>query len=145
MQTGSSLVRVVPGPDGGWDVRERGGLRALSHAAEKDAAVRKARAAMLNGGVVEVLDGAGTVLETHTVPGPGGRPWWYVPPRPLFWVVGLLFLVQGVFGVAGRSVGEFRFWLGLAALLLADFYLAVLVVSRRHDRQPQPDPTLSDA
>ena len=145
MQTGSRLVRVVPGPAGGWDVRERGGLRTLSHATKKDAAVRQAGAAMLNGGIVQVLDAEGSVLETHSVPGPGGRPWWYVPPRPLSWVIGLLFLVQGAFGVAGRSVGELRFWLGLMMLLLACFSLVLLVVSRRHDRRLQPDSAGSDA
>lgn len=134
----------MPGLAGGWDVRERGGLRPLSHAVEKDAAVRRAGAATLNGGVVQVLDTGGVVVETRTVPAPRERPRWYVPPRPLFWSVGLLFLVQGVFGVAGRTVGEFRFWLGLATLLLACFYLALLVVSRRHDRQLQQDPIGSD-
>jgi len=90
---------------------------------------------MLAGGVVHVLDAEGALRETHTVPGPGERPWWYVPPRRLFWVIGSLYFVQGVVQLAGRGIDEFRFWLGLATVLLGGFYLVMLVVSRRRDRR----------
>ena len=39
MMTGSTVVRVVPSPTGGWDVREPGTARAIGHAAQQDAAV----------------------------------------------------------------------------------------------------------
>jgi cytochrome b len=83
MQTGSSLVRVVPGPAGGWDV----------------------------------------------------------PPRLLTWVVGPLFLVQGLSGVISHTAGELRSWVGLTTGLFACFSLALLIVSRRHDRQLTPAST----
>jgi hypothetical protein len=135
MLTGSTIVRVVPNPAGGWDVREPGATRALSHAADKHKAVVRARGVMLAGGVVHVLDAEGALLETHTVPGPGEQPWWYAPPRRLTWVVAGGFFVQGVVQVPGRDIDDFRLWLGLATVLLAAFYLTMLIVSRRHDRR----------
>ena len=135
MLTGSTLVRVVPNPGGGWDVREPGSTRALHHSAVKEKAVRRARSAMLDGGVVHVLDGEGVLLQAYTVPGPRDRPWWYIPPRPLSWVTGSLFLLLGILEVAGHGIGEFRFWLSLATGLLGGFYLVMLVVSHRRDRQ----------
>jgi hypothetical protein len=135
MPTGSTLVRVVPNPAGGWDVREPGTTRALSHAADKDEALVRAHAVMLNGGVVQVLDDGGFLVETHTVPGPVDRPRWYVTPRPLFWALGALFLVQGIAGVAGRDPGGVRFWMGWAQLLLGALYLVLVSLSRRYDRR----------
>ena len=133
MQTGSTLVRVAPNPAGGWDVREPGTTRVLSHADGKDDALVRAHAVMLNGGVVQVLDGGGFLVETHTVPGPVDRPRWYVTPRPLFWALGALFLVQGIAGVA--SLGGLRFWMGWAQLLLGALYLVLVTLSRRYDRR----------
>lgn len=135
MVTGSTLVRVVPNPDGGWDVREPGGTRALTHARTKDTAILRARTMMLNGGVVQVLDSEGYLLETYTVSGPRERPWWYIAPRRLSWVIGSMFVLQGVLQVAGRGIGEFRFWLGLTMGLLGICYLVMLVISYRRDRQ----------
>ena len=135
MLTGSTLVRVVPNPGGGWDVWEPGGTRALAHARTKDKAILRARTLMLDGGVVQVFHAEGSLLETYTVSGRRGRPWWYIPPRPWFWLIGSLFLLQGVFEVAGRGIGGLRFWLGLMMWLLGGFYLVMLVISYRRDRQ----------
>lgn len=135
MQTGSTLVRVAPNPAGGWDVREPGTTRVLAHAAHQDGAVRRAHAVMLNGGIVQVLNGEGFLVETRTVPSPLERPRWYIASRPLFWALGGLFLVQGVVGVVSRGPAELRFWLAVVQLLLGASYLVLMIVSRRHDRQ----------
>ncbi|HEY0238672.1 MAG TPA: hypothetical protein VGC37_08505 [Friedmanniella sp.] len=135
MQTGSTLVRVAPNPSGGWDVREPGSARVLARAANRDGALLRAHAVMLNGGFVQVLDGEGFLVETRTVPSPAERPRWYVVSRPLFWALVVLFLVQGVAGVAGRGPAELRFWLGLVQLLLGAVYLVLMIMSRRHDRR----------
>lgn len=73
--------------------------------------------------------------ETHTVPGPKDRPWWYVPPRPLLWVVGVAFLLQGVFVDLDPDVGALRSWLGRATTLMGALYLVLLACSRRADRR----------
>lgn len=136
MRTGSTLVRVLPNPGGGWDVREPGSTRALSHAAEEDEAVVRARAMMPQGGVVQVLDHGGFMVKTYTAPRPGKGPWWYVQPRPLLWVVGGLLLLQGILGVVTTVYpGEYRFWLGLVMGMMGGLYLALVVASRRRDRR----------
>lgn len=135
MRTGSTLVRVLPNPAGGWDVREPGSARALGHAAERDKAVLRAQALMVSGGVVQLLDDSGVLVKTYTVPGPGQNPWWYVPPLPLFWVVGGVFTLQGAFGVATHNISEIPFWLGLVMGLMGVLYLALVARSRGRDRR----------
>lgn len=135
MQTGSTLVRVVPNSAGGWDIREPGSGRPLSRAPTKDKAVLRARAAMLSAGTVQVLGADGLLLQTYLVSGPSERPWWYIPSRPLFWVAGVLFVLQGVLGLTGSRPGEFGFWLGLAVGLMGVFYLVLIAVSHRRDRR----------
>lgn len=90
---------------------------------------------MMSGGVVQVLDHGGVLVKTYSVPGPGESPWWYVPPLPLFWVMGGLFLLQGIFGVVTHDVGEFQFWLYLVMGLMGVLYLALVVSSRRRHRR----------
>lgn len=135
MRTGSTLVRVLPNPAGGWDVREPGSVRALGHAAERNAAVLRAQALMLSGGVVQLLDEAGVLVKTYTVPDPRQSSWWYVPPLPLSWAVGGLFTLQGAFTVATHQVDEAPFWLGLAMGLAGVLYLALAARSRRRNRR----------
>ena len=74
MRTGATLVRVLPNPRGGWDVREPGSTRALGHAAERDRAVLRARTLLQRGGVVQVLDHGGSLIQTYSVSDPGKGP-----------------------------------------------------------------------
>ncbi len=134
MRTGSKVVRVLPNPAGGWDVREPGSTRALSHAAQENKAVLRAQAIMLRGGVVEVLDHSGALVKTHTVPGPDENPWWYVPPLPLYYVLSGLFLLQGISGVTTLDFAKFRFWLALMMLMAGFGYVALVLASRRRNR-----------
>lgn len=131
------MVRVVPGADGGWDVREPGSNRALVHAAEKEAAVLRARAMMLHGGVVQVLDNEGFLVEARTVSAPADKPWWYVPSTPVFGVMGVLFLVLGILGITTDHVSEPALGLYLLLGLMGVFYLVVVISSRRRDRALQ--------
>jgi Uncharacterized protein conserved in bacteria (DUF2188) len=59
MVTGSTLVRVVPRPGGGWDVREPGGNPPLIHADSQAKAVKRAHSMLSRGGDVQVLDAGG--------------------------------------------------------------------------------------
>jgi hypothetical protein len=129
VETGSTLVRVVPGPTGRWEVREPGSSRALFEADSPVIAAARARRLLTGGGTVEVLDQAGRVLESQTAPSASvGRPWWYVPPTKLNWVLGALFAAQGVFHlIAGVR------WLSWLFLLMAAVYLIALTASRRRD------------
>lgn len=135
MRTGSTLVRVVENPGGGWDVREPGSTRVLAHSAEMNEAILKARTMMLNGGAVRIVNREGFVVETHTVPAPGDNPWWYLAPRPLFWFLGGLFVLQGVVGTLGRRGDGVLFWMYVVMGLVGVAYLAVLLISRRRDRR----------
>lgn len=109
MRTGGTLVRVLPRHGGGWDVREPGNARVLDHASQRDEAIRRAQSLMVNGGCVQVLDRDGFLDQTYSVPGPSERPWWYLQPSPLYWIMGGLFLLQGVLGISTLDPGQFRF------------------------------------
>ena len=127
MDTGSTLVRVVPGPTGLWEVREPGSSRALFEADSPVVATARARRLLTGGGTVEVLDQAGRVLESQTVPPPSVvRPWWYLPPTKLNLVLGAMFATQGLFhlftGVA---------WLSWLFILTTVFYAIALTASHR--------------
>lgn len=87
---GSNLVRAVPNAGGGWELREPGSSRVPAQAPDKDAAVRRAWSVMANGGVIQILDVHGFLVETRTVPSPAGRPRGYVPPLTRGLVVLLL-------------------------------------------------------
>lgn len=129
METGSTLVRVVPGPTGRWEVREPGSSRALFAADSPLTATARARRLLTGGGTVEVLDQAGRMLESQTVPPPSvGRPSWYLPPTKLNWALGVLFAVQGMFHLIVR-VG----WLSGLFLLTAAGYVIALMASHRRD------------
>lgn len=135
MRTGSTLVRVVENPGGGWDVREPGSTRVLAHSAEMNEAILKARTMMLNGGAVRIVNREGFVVETQTVPAPGDHPWWYRPPGPLFWFLGGLFVLQGVVGTLGRQGDGALFWMYVLMGLLGVAQITSLLISRRRDRR----------
>lgn len=132
METGSTRVRVVPGSAGRWEVREPGSTRALLEVESPTVAVVRARKLLTRGGTVEILDQAGLVLETHVVPPPSAsQSWWYMPPKKLFWVLGALFLAQGVFHLVVDGLG----WPGVLFSFAGALYLSCLTAShRRHSR-----------
>lgn len=135
MSTGSTVVRVVENPGGGWDIREPGSTRALAHSADMKEAVLRARTMMQHGGAVRIINREGFVMETQAVPAPGDNPWWYLAPRPLFWFLGGLFLLQGVLGTLSRRGGGVLWWMGVLMGLLGVAYLSMLLISRRRDRR----------
>jgi hypothetical protein len=130
MRTGSTLVRVVPGSGGGWDVREPGSTRALVHVASQAEAERRARSMLTAGGVIQVLDGEGFLLSTESVPVPGPRPWWYQPPLGFLWVLGPLFAAQGLV----RIIDDPTSWFGWFMVAAGALHLSSVIFSRRTDR-----------
>lgn len=119
----------MPGPTGRWEVREPGSSRALLEADSPVVAVARARRLLTGGGTVEVLDQAGLVLESQTVPSPtDGRPWWYLPPTKLNWALGALFAAQGVFHLTGGTG-----WLGWLFALMGAVHLSSLAASHRRN------------
>ena len=134
MRTGSTVIRVVENPDGGWDIREPGRTRALAHSADLNEAVLKARTMMVNGGAVRIVNGEGFLVETRTVPAPGDNPWWYQAPRLSTWVLGVLLVLQAVVGTASRRTDGIFFWLYVVMGLLGVASIVQLLVSRRRDR-----------
>jgi len=132
METGSTRIRVVPGSAGRWEVREPGSTWALLEVDSPTEAVQRARRMLSRGGTVEVLDQTGRVLETQVVPPPSAtNPWWYMRPKKSWWVVGVLFLVQGVSRFAADGFG----WLGVLLPLTGAFYLSCLTASHRRDNR----------
>jgi hypothetical protein len=134
MRTGSTVIRVMQNPGGGWDIREPGRTRALAHSDDLNEAVLKARTMMVNGGAIRIVNGEGFLVETRTVPAPGDNPWWYLAPRLSTWVLGVLFVMQGVFGTVTRRGDGIFFWLYVVMGLLGVAYIVQLLVSRRRDR-----------
>src|SRR5918997_4407975 len=136
MRTGSTVIRVVENPDGGWDIREPGRTRALAHSADLNEAVLKARTMMVNGGAVRIVNGEGFLVETRTVPAPGDNPWWYQAPRLSTWVLGVLLVLQAVVGTVSRRTDGIFFWLYVVMGLLGVASIVQLLVSRRRGRDP---------
>jgi hypothetical protein len=66
---------------------------------------------------------------------PGHNPWWYVAPRPLFWALGGLFVLQGVIGSLSRRGDGVLFWMYLLMVSLGVGYIAMLLISSRRDRR----------
>ena len=131
METGGTRIRVVPGSAGRWEVREPGSSRALIEVDSPTVAVQRARKLLSRGGTVEVLDQTGRLLETQVAPPPSANPWRYMPPKRLFWVLGVLFLVQSILRLAAEGFD----WLTLGFGCLGAFYLTCLTAShRRHSR-----------
>lgn len=135
MKTASTVMRVVENPGGGWDIREPGSTRALAHSADMKDAVHRASTMMLHGGAVRIINRRGFVVETQAVPAPGQNPWWYLAPRPGFWALGGLFVLQGVFGTLSHRGGGVLFWVYLLMGLVGVSYIAMLLISRRRDRR----------
>jgi ABC-type multidrug transport system permease subunit len=90
---------------------------------------------MLHGGAVRIVNREGFLIETRTVPPPGDNPWWYLPPRPLFWVLGAVFTLQGVSSALFGNRGGFLFWMYLVMGLLGITYIVLLLISLRRDRR----------
>jgi hypothetical protein len=122
VETGSTLVRVVPGRTGRWEVREPGSSRALFETDSPVVAVARARRLLTGGGIVEVLDQTGRVLETQAVPPPAALPRrWYIRPgtqRRVLLVLSLYWVLSSpvrlrpgadtfdvAFGLLGAAVG----------------------------------------
>lgn len=135
MRTASTLVRVAPNAEGGWDIREPGSSRPLAQATDEGKAMLLARSLMVNGGTVQILDAEGFLVETQSAPGPMDRPWWYLPPNLfLRWYPAIL-LLQGVLGIVNRRDGGVGLWLYLMMTAAAIFGVVLLVVSVRRDRR----------
>ena len=71
----SNNRHVVPNPDGGWDVKKPGSVRASSHhETQKEAEARaKAIVGRAGGGEVRIHDTKGRIRDSDTVP-PGRDP-----------------------------------------------------------------------
>jgi hypothetical protein len=123
----------VEHPDGGWDIREPGATRPLAHRTDLDEAIFKAGTMMERGGAIRIVNREGFLLDTRAVPAPGNNPWWYLAPGPLFWVLGGIFVLQGVVGVLGRRDWGVLFWILVGLLGVAQ--VAMLLLSRRRDRR----------
>jgi hypothetical protein len=135
MRTGSTVVRVAPNGEGGWDVREPGNSQPLAQATEEGKAVLRARSLMVNGGVVQILDAEGFLVATQLVPGPRDRPWWYVPPNLfLRWYPAVLVL-QGVLGIVDHREDGFELWLYLVVTVVGAAGVVLMVISVRRDRR----------
>ncbi len=136
MRTGSSRIHLVPSGDGGWELRELADGRALERRRTESQALASARAMLVRGrgGEIVVHRSDGAVVETVAVPASGPKPWWYVPPRALFWVLGLLVVGQAVLhlieGPAPGRLGGLWWWV---MLLLGLLYLAAVARSRHLD------------
>ena len=128
MGTGSSLVRVVPHSDAGWEVRVPGSTKPLVHASTSAEAIRRARPLMLNGGTVHVLDADGSILHRESVPAPLG-------PSRLFIVlelgVGALVATSSALRLSNRSETLTVDWIALVAGLVLVAVSVVMLVRRR--------------
>ena len=146
MRTGSTLVRVVPNVAGGFDVKEPRAARPLLHAESQELALVRAREALYDGGVVQIVNGDGFIIETHHVPFPGraGRPWWYVPFRDLAVLLGVLQFIPGLLRLVEGESG-FSTWLGAFQIIFGLLLIWAAVVSRRRGlakRTTAPPPSL---
>jgi hypothetical protein len=128
-------MRVVENPEGGWDIREPRNPRPVDHCADMNQAVLKAGTMMLHGGAVRIVNSEGFLVDTRPVRAPGDNPWWYGPQGPLFWVIGVGFVLQGVFGMLGRLGDGLLFWMYLIMGLFGIAYIALLLISLRRDRR----------
>lgn len=63
---------VVPGQEGGWDVKKEGAQRASAHTDTKKAAVDRAREIVRNqgGGEIRIANQQGKFIDSDTVRGP---------------------------------------------------------------------------
>lgn len=94
--------------------------------------LRRAQAILANGGVMQVLDEEGFLVETVAVASIGEGPRWYVEPLPILWVLSGSLILQGVVGIASFDLHLVRFWLGVGTALFGVPGLILLIFSRRH-------------
>lgn len=137
METGSTLVRVVPGRTGRWEVREPGSSRALFETGSPVVAVARAKKLLTGGGTVQVLDQTGRVLEAQTVPRPSAAPHrWYIRPGTQRWVLLLLSLSWIISSPvrlqAGADTPDIVF--GLLGAVIGLAFLLGVFLSIRFDR-----------
>jgi hypothetical protein len=137
VDTGSTRIDVVPSVDGGWHLREPGNGSPLRQVRTEEEALTQARAMLLRnrGGEVHVRRPDGSSSHTYTVKPLDSQPWWYTQQRLLNWLLGPLFIVQGLLHLLFDGGRGPMWWTSWVTLAVGTLYLVSVALSRRRDRR----------
>ena len=133
-------MHVVPRGGGGWEVRETANGPVLARTATKGEALGRAVITIEgNGGVhVVVLGSDGSLQRTIAVDPAPPRPWWYLRPGLLRWLIPVLLGLQLALRVVAWDAEASHLVLTVGFLVAFAWSLLAVLRSRALDRARQP-------